>query len=306
MGSNTHIDVLGLGSVTVDFIGTISNWPDKGVKKPFESFAVCDGGLVATALVAVARLGGRATYAAKLGNSILAMRAINAMRSEQVDTSFVLDTEGAEPIVAVILSSADDGQRNIFWTKSDVEYPMPSEFPDENWFERTSVLLIDNESGRAGVEAARIARQHNLPVVLDAERDEGPVREALQISSHVIVSEESASRYTGKDSACDMLAALRTSPEQTVIITRGEKGCVGLTSDGNFDLPAYKVEVVDTTGCGDTFHGAFALAIARGKPVVEAARFASGAAALCATELGGRAGIPTARGLQKFLSAYEL
>lgn len=305
MESAKQIDVLGLGAVTVDFIGSIDTWPAKGTKRPLESLSVCDGGLVGTALVAVARLGGKAAYAAKLGRSELAKRIVETLHNDSVDTSFVLDIEGAEPIVAIILSSADDGQRNIFWTKGNVQYPMPAEFPDKKWFEKTSVLLIDHESGRAGVEAARIARKHNIPVVLDAERDEGPVREAIEISSHIIVSEDFAGSYTNKTKIGDMLTALRTDPEQTVIITRGEKGCAGLTGEGNFELPAYKVNVVDTTGCGDTFHGAFALAIARGKPVAETAQFASAAAALCATKLGGRAGIPTAEQLQKFLSEYH-
>jgi sulfofructose kinase len=72
-----------------------------------------------------------------------------------------------------------------------------------------------------------------------------------------------------------------------------------------FELPAYQVDVVDTTGCGDTFHGAFALALARKQSVIEAARFASAAAALCATQLGGRAGIPTSEQLEQFLSKHE-
>ena len=139
-------------------------------------------------------------------------------------------------------------------------------------------------------------------MVIDVERDEPHVAEAMRISSHIIVSEEFAGGYTGCSDVTEMLAALRSDPEQVVIVTRGEKGCVGSTGEGDFALPAFKVDVVDTTGCGDTFHGAFALALARGQGVVSAARFASGAAALCATQLGGRAGIPTAAQLEQFLN----
>ena len=102
-----------------------------------------------------------------------------------------------------------------------------------------------------------------------------------------------------------MLTTLRSIPEQVVIVTPGGNGCFGSSKEWEFELPAFAVDVVDTTGCGDTFHGAFALAIARGQPVVSAARFASGAAALCATQLGGRAGIPTAQQLEQFLSKHE-
>jgi len=305
MESGTSIDVLGLGSVTVDFVGTVKAWPGKGVKKMLDSFTICDGGLVGTALVASARLGGKVAFVGKLGQSEMARRALEALRRESVDTSFVLRTEDAEPIVAFILTDSTDGQRNIFWTRQNVQYPMPWEFPDKNWFRRTTVLLIDFESGLAGIEAAKTAKQHNIPVVIDVERDEPHIAEAMSVSSHIIVSEEFASGYTGSSNVAGMLAALRSDPEQVVIVTRGEKGCVGSSNEGDFELTAFDVNVVDTTGCGDTFHGAFALAIARGQPVVSAARFASGAAALCATQLGGRAGIPTAEQLEQFLSKHE-
>ena len=305
MESDISIDVLGLGSVTVDFVGTVKAWPGKGVKNMLDSFAICDGGLVGTALVASARLGGKVVFAGKLGRSEMARRALEALRRESVDTSFVVETEDAEPIVAIILTHSTDGQRNIFWTRQNVHYPMPWEFPDRNWFRKTAVLLIDFESGFAGIEAAKTAKQHNIPVVIDVERDEPHIAEAMSVSSHIIVSEEFAGDYTGSSDVAEMLAALRSDPEQVVIVTRGEKGCVGSSNKRDFELPAFDVDVVDTTGCGDTFHGAFALAIARGQPVVSAARFASGAAALCATQLGGRTGIPTAEQLEQFLSKHE-
>ncbi len=305
MESEISIDVLGLGSVTVDFVGTLKTWPGKGAKKMLDSLTICDGGLVGTALVAAARLGGKVAFAGKLGRSEMARRALEALCRESVDTSFVVETEDADPIVAIILTDSTDGQRNIFWTRQNVQYPMPWELPDKNWFRKTAVLLIDFESGLAGIEAAKTAKQHNIPVVIDVERDEPHIAEAMSVSSHIIVSEEFANDYTGSSDVAEMLAALRSDPEQVVIVTRGEKGCVGSSNEGDFELPAFDVDVVDTTGCGDTFHGAFALAIARGQPVVSAARFASGAAALCATQLGGRAGIPTAQQLEQFLSKHE-
>jgi sulfofructose kinase len=296
------IDVLGLGSVTVDFVGTVEAWPGRGVKTMLDRFMICDGGLVGTALVAVSRLGGRAAFAGKLGRSEMARRAVEAFRRESVDTSFVIETQGAEPIIAVILIDRTGGQRNIFWTRQGVQYPMPGEFPQQDWVRRAKVLLIDFESGLAGIEAARVARRHKIPVVIDVERDEPHVAEAMRVSSHVIVSEEFAASYTGCGNVTEMLAALRTDPRQVVIVTRGDKGCVGSGAEGDFSLPAFKVDVVDTTGCGDTFHGAFALALARDQAVAPAARFASAAAALCATQLGGRSGIPTTAQLEQFLN----
>ncbi len=305
MISYRHIDVLGLGSVTVDFLGVVEVWPPKGVKHRLRRFSVEDGGLIGTALVAVSRLGGSAAFAGKLGHSEMASRAIEALNKESIDISQVCRSPDAEPIVAFVFTNIADGQHNIFWTRQDVQYPKPSEFSDKRWFERTSVLLIDYESGASGIEAAKIARRYGIPVVIDVEQDEPYVGKAMAVSSHIVVSEDFASSYTGKGDVSDMLVALRSDSQQSVIITRGERGCAGLTEEGAFELPAYKVDVVDTTGCGDTFHGAFALALARKQSVIEAARFASAAAALCARRLGGRAGIPTADELRGFMESQS-
>ena len=295
------IDVFGLGAVTVDFVGTVGSWPCEGAKQPLEDLSIHDGGLVGTALSAVARLGGKACFAGKLGESDMARRAIKAFEKDGVDTSFVIRTENAEPIVAFVFTNSSSGQRNIFWTRQNVQYPLSSEFSDKNWFDNTRVLLVDFEAGTAGIEAAKIASEHNIPVVVDVEQNEPHVVELMAACSHVVVSEDFAAGYTGKAEVRQILEALKTSPKQTVIMTRGENGCAGLTVDGFFKLPAFKVNVVDTTGCGDVFHGAYALAIARGQTVPEAARFASAAAALCATKMGGREGIPTAEQLHSFV-----
>ena len=100
-----NIDVLGLGSVTVDLIGTVENWPAEGTKHLFRDFAVCDGGLIGTALTAVARLGGKAAFAGKLGYSEMAERAFESLSREGVDMSCVLRQKDAEPILVELLAA---------------------------------------------------------------------------------------------------------------------------------------------------------------------------------------------------------
>ena len=301
MDSMNHIDVLGLGVVTVDFVGTVESWPGKGTKKPLQSMSIHDGGLIGTALTVVARLGGKAAFAGKLGNSDMAKRAIQTFEKEGIDTSFVIRTENAEPVIGFVYTDIHDGQRNVFWTRKNVQYPFPSEFPDRNWFNNTAVVLIDHEAGTAGIETAKVASKYQIPVVVDVEQNEPHVAELMTVCSHIVVSEDFAAEYTDKADVRQMLVTLKTSSNQTVIITRGENGCVGLAEDGEFELPAFKVKVVDTTGCGDVFHGAYALAIARSQAVRQAVQYASGAAAMCATKIGGRDGIPSQQQLQSFL-----
>jgi len=299
------IDVLGLGSIAVDYIGRLVCWPRAGVKTRLESLDLCDGGLIATALVAVSRLGGTTEFAGKLGDSDWARRAAEMLRKENVGTSFLIHTKNAEPLVAFVLSNISNGERNIFWTDRNVQYPFPAEFADKAWYRKVKVLLIDSRSGKAGIEAAEVAQRHSVPVVIDAEEGDSYVTEAMSVSSHIVVSENFAGSYTGKQDISAMLRVLRTPLAEAVVITRGEKGCAGSTCKGDFELPAAKVDVVDSTGCGDVFHGAYALAVARGLTAYKACEFATAAAGLCASRVGGRFGIPTVDELTRFMKSHQ-
>jgi len=298
-----EFDVLGLGAVTVDFTGTVAAWPREGGRMLVENFALHAGGLVGTALSAAARLGGRVGWLGMLGSSPMAERALADLEREGIDTSLVVRADGAEPMLAFIYANPADGQRTILWTRSGSRFPLPGEIPDPRWTERARVFLFDGESGPAGVAAARAARGRGLPVVLDIIQNEAHVPDAIRWSSHVIVSQRFAGLYTGRDRLSDMLHGMRADPSQTVVVTRGEHGCVGLSGDREFALPAFRVKAVETTGCGDAFHGAFALALAQGRDDLEAARFASAVGALCATRTGGRDGLPNRAELERFLAA---
>lgn len=298
-----YYDVFGLGAITIDLIGKSTYWPLSGEKVHLESFDIYDGGLTGTALVTVARLGGKAAIAAKLGNSVWSMRSIEAFKKEGVDISNIIRTEGNEPVISMIISNQEDLERNIFFSRRGVSYPFPEELPDQHWYDHTRVLLVDHGTGKAGVNAARLAAEHGVQVVIDAERVEPHLEEIFDFCDHIVVSQNFARMYAGNDQLEKAIYSLRKKPEQHIIVTRGSLGLMGLSSDELFEVPGHSVKVVDTTGCGDVFHGAYALAIARGRSVREASEYANAAAALAATRTGGRAGIPSAEELRQFMSS---
>ena len=87
-----------------------------------------------------------------------------------------------------------------------------------------------------------------------------------------------------------------------VVFTMGDKGCIGCDENGEFKLDAFKLgPIVDTTGAGDVFHGAFIKGLLDGKSAVECARFAGATATIKCLQLGGRAGIPTLETVENFL-----
>jgi sugar/nucleoside kinase (ribokinase family) len=132
------------------------------------------------------------------------------------------------------------------------------------------------------------------------------IEEALSTADHIVVPREFAALHTGRIEMRGMLEGLRKKLHQTVIITCGWDGCLCVVQGESCQMRCYAVEAIDTTGCGDVFHGAYALMIAQGKSVFEAARFASAAAALSTTELGGRKGIPTLKEVQRLVKGTKL
>jgi sugar/nucleoside kinase (ribokinase family) len=115
-----------------------------------------------------------------------------------------------------------------------------------------------------------------------------------------------AHRFTGEADPFHAATALLRHGFRAVIITKGEAGCFVATPEEHYHLPAFEVPVIDTTGAGDTFHGAFVAGLSKGYHLRQALQFASAVAALKCTKLGGQAGIPTFQETQRFLTQHGL
>ncbi len=294
-------DVTGMGCISIDLLGSVDHWPEKGIKKPMDSFSIQGGGLVATALVTVARLGGRARFSGFLGTSRLATSARENLQRSHVDTSLILHLDRAEPIIAMVITEAEEGERTIFFTKDKCHYPFPEDYSDLEWMQNTRVFLFDSVSEKAGAAMAQKAREFGVVTVIDAERINKVSDEALHEADHIIVPEAFAREYTGETTPEKLLLGLRSRKEQSVVITSGSKGCTALWENKMIRQPAFPVEAVDTTGAGDIFHGAYAFCVSRGSNPFSACRYASAAAALSTLGTGGQAAIPSDEEVEKML-----
>jgi len=170
----------------------------------------------------------------------------------------------------------------------------PATFSDD-LLAQTRVLFLDGRVASAGAVLAARARQMGIPIVADVERltDEG-VLEMMDLTDHLIVGQALAAQLTGEADPARACDALWKEGRVAAIVTAGSRGSWYRTADAPVrHQPIFPVEVVDTTGCGDVFHGAYALQLARGASIPECVRYAAAVAALKATRPGGRTGIPT-------------
>jgi sugar/nucleoside kinase (ribokinase family) len=298
-------DVLGFGAVAVDDLVYLDGYPAPDSKMPVVEEQREGGGLAGTALVAAARLGARVAYAGILGDDELSRFTIEAFEREGVDCSLVRRQLGARPTHSTILVDRTTGHRTILHSSAGVVVPTPGSFSNEVICS-CRVLFVDNTIATFALEATRIAQAQGIPVVADIERlPEPKVLALLAAVDHLIVGTEFGSKVTGEHEPAAMVRALRRPGQAACIVTAGAQGCWYATQESGDELhhvPACTVQVMDTTGCGDVFHGAYAASLARGEDVARAVAVATVAAGLKATQPGGRRGIPDRATVERYLA----
>jgi sulfofructose kinase len=297
-------DVLGFGAVAVDDLVYVDAYPPADAKlSVLRSERQC-GGLTATALVAASRLGSKCAYAGVLGTDDLSSYAVERMRSEGIDLSHLRRRSAARTIHSFIVVDTTKNTRNIFANHIDFVGADP-DWPEADVIRSAGVVFVDHFGLPGMIRAARLAREANIPVVADIERANGKdYLELFSLADHLILSESVVRQLTGTMDPATAARLLWSDDRKAVVITCGAEGCWYLANEhygAALHQKAFPVQIADTTGCGDVFHGAYASALARGAGLTECVRFASAAAALKATQIGGQAGIPDRDTVEAFL-----
>jgi sulfofructose kinase len=296
-------DVLGCGVVSIDELLYVEHYPPPDSKVLVVARDRQGGGLTGTALVAAARVGARCAFGGVLGSDELSEMARDELMREGVDCSAALRKPEARPCHSVIIVDRSTGSRNIFFSRDGVMTRSLAEITPA-LIARCRVMFVDNLDLDSALRMAEVADSLGIPVVSDLEYHEyARTAELFSHIHHLIAAENFALRLTGAVSAEEAVISLaQRHPRACTAVTAGERGCWFIEGRGPLQYqPAFRVPVVDTTGCGDVFHGAYAACLARGIGVAECIRFASATAALKATQPGGRAGIPDRATVERFL-----
>jgi len=297
-------DVLGLGCVAVDDLIYVDQYPAPDTKMLARARRREGGGLAGTALVAAARMGARAAYFGILGDDELSHCVIQGLERGGVDCSAIIHRDEARPFHSTVIVVSSTHQRTIIFSTDGVALPRPEQITDE-LIANCRVLFFDHTVVEGGLRAAELAHAHGIPVVGDFESDSDPVvSDLMRQVDHLVIGAEFAGRVTGESDAEHMVRALAGADRPCCVVTAGERGCWYSEHGGEVrHFPAFHVQDVDTTGCGDVFHGAYAACIARGESVSRAVQVATAAAGIKATRFGGQSGIPNQGAVDQFLSA---
>ena len=268
-------DVVGFGEASIDEVWRLPPGLALGGKARARGRDRLGGGQVATALVAASRLGARAAFLGPIGDDTIGAEIVRGLADERV-VSLALPLPARSRIALVLVAS--DGERTVLEDGGVASAPRPV-LPDAR------ALHVDGTHLQASLELAREAKARGMLVSIDLDfvEDEGGTRALVALADLCVLSEGLAERLGG-------LAAVPTSG--LCAESRGARGLVARLDGHLVHVPAFPVEVVDTTACGDTLRGALVVAWLEGRRGLDALHYASAAAALKCRDLG-RRGCPT-------------
>jgi sulfofructose kinase len=281
-----EVDVLCVGHASYDLVYSVPHHPNEDEKMVADSFLSCGGGPAANAAVMVAKLGLKAAFVGYLGHDLYGEMHCQELRDNKVDVDRVIRGSSPTPLSMVLVKP--DGKRALINYKGETK-PLPENAINFSAL-KAKVILFDGHEPYISIPLAKAAKAQGIPTVLDAGSVHEGTLALMDKVDYLVCSEKFALQLAGdEETALGRMAEI--SPN--VLITLGERGLIWQQGAMRGSLPAFSVNVVDTTGAGDAFHGAFAAAVALSMPWDEVLRYASAAGALCCTKVGARFGLPT-------------
>jgi len=297
-----RFDVVGVGYTAYDYLGIVPRLPEPDSKLEVPELLEQGGGPVSTALVALQRLGKRTALIAKIGGDGRGRLMLEDLHREGVDTRGVVVSQEHRSQFAFILVEPEKGHRTILWSRAGL--PNLTEDEIDGTLVRSARLLhVDNHEIPGAIAAAKVARDAGIPVLLDAGTPDDRIEELLSLVDYAVASQVFPHKLTGLEDRERALEAVRAYGPRVAVMTLGGDGALALTEEGFVHSPGFRVDVVDTTGAGDVFHGGFAYGVLEGWPIGNILRFANAVAALKCRALGGRTAIPTLSEVEELLRA---
>jgi sulfofructose kinase len=295
------LDVVGLGSCVWDYLGILDQMPEfDALTVSLSDFAMSGGGPVSTALVALARLGARTGYIGAIGDDEPGVKIKHAYEQEGIDIRRLRVQPGARSPVCMVLVQNHTGRRSIVCHRGSFR-EVELDAKDRAYVTAARFLHLDGHHTAAAISAARWAREAGATVVFDANRTRPRLDELLPWVDVLITNASFPSAYTGEQDLDKAARHFMCMGIKLVVTTLSEEGCVVYASEATWHAPGFAVPVVDTTGAGDAFHGAFIYGLLRDWDLRRTATFANAVAALNCTALGGRAGLPSLAQVEEFL-----
>jgi len=296
--------IICVGHAALDFVYRIEAFPAVPTKVRSLEHIESGGGMAANAAATIARLGAPVELWSRTGADSAGKRIHAFLEQEGVDIRYVRTYEGARSSTSAVIVDGK-GERLIIGERDHAMSMDASWLPLEHIAAAAAVLsdLRWVEGTRAAFTAAREA---GIPTLLDADLAGGGfLEEFLCLADYAIFSAPALDGFSPGASDAERLARVLSLGVKHAGVTRGAEGYTWAGAGGQAGhQPAFEIEIVDTTGAGDAFHGAFAWALASRHAPADCTRIAAAVSALKCRRLGARSGLPTLEELNSFLKTH--
>jgi len=295
--------ILVVGSINMDLVVRVPHAPVPGetvLGGDFETFA---GGKGANQAVAAARMGGEVIMVGRVGNDNFGDTLIQGLVDDNIKTTHVIKDMEAATGIAMIAVAADG--ENLIVVASGANYQVNTEDVNNTrpLMREMDLLLMQLECPmEVVIAAANLAKAYDVPVVLNPAPAQ-PLPKALLENVDVLTPNENELALLADEE--DIEKAIRKVLDMGVknlVVTLGANGARVITEEIDQHLPAHEITAVDTTAAGDAFNGALSVALAEGKPLIEAVRYGMAAGALAATKRGAQPSLPTREAVESLMT----
>lgn len=288
-----------IGIAVQDRIYYTNQLPSTSGKFVANNYKEVGGGPAATAAVAIAKLGRDVDFIGRLGDDFIGKAIIAELNQYNVNTNLTKIYQNANSSQSAIIVDLQ-GERLI------LNYPSPDLLTSTEWlehidFSQYDAILCDVRWHQGALYALTKARELGIPSILDADMTPQDITPLVELAEYSIFSEPGLIKLTAETDINLALKKAASISSHHIYVTLGDKGCSYIKDNHIIHYPGFKVKVVDTTGAGDVFHGAFTFAVANNFPYDRLIPFANAVAALKCTAPGGRKGIPTIESVMQFL-----
>lgn len=291
-------EIIIIGSSNTDMMIKTNKIPQPGETVLGGTFLLSPGGKGANQAVAATRLGGKVTFVMKRGNDLFGNQTVGLLMREGIDTEYVIKDNDLPSGVALIIVDSR-GENSIVVASGANSNLNPEDIPTELFnCDRFSIMLLQLEIPMKTVEyCAREASKCGMKVILNPAPAQSLSEELLANITLLTPNENEAEKLCGiavtnEKSAREASTRLQSVGVKNVVITMGGKGAYVQSAQFTGMVPGVKVKAVDTTGAGDVFNGALAVALAEGVAPREAVSFANRAAAFSVTKMGAQTSAP--------------
>ena len=294
-----------VGGLNMDLILQVPHLPRLGESVNGEQLLRAPGGKGANQAVAAARLGASVSMVGRVGRDAFGHELQSMLRDEEVSTRWIL---GSERPTGAALIFVDDNGDNCIGIAPGANLDLLADDVPQGLLQEAEVLVAGLEVPLATTaEALRLARQAGVRTVLNAAPAQSLPESLPHHADVLVVNEQEAAALSGaadlaSGTEAEAARAIRRDADQIVVVTLGEHGAVALVGDEVLRQPSFRVATVDTTGAGDAFVAAFAVARWWTDGVASALRFGCAAGALATTRPGAQPALPALSSVLELLA----